>query len=93
MVESCLKENIQDNIISQEEHLDPEPSYKIKPRALIFKANQKDLDKIKGLIEKQFPEVKILYITTGPATSILHITKSMPSETQNYPTPTFYTIE
>jgi hypothetical protein len=33
---------------------------KIKPRALIFEAQDKDLDKIKELIETQFPEVEII---------------------------------
>ena len=56
-------------------------SRKIKPRALIFKATEKDLDKIKELIETQFTEVEIIYVTTGPATSILRVTKSMPFET------------
>ena len=93
MVESTIKKDIQNDIISQEVHLDKGASSKIKPRALIFKANQKDLDKIKELIEIQFPEVKILYITTGPATSILHVTKSMPFETQNCPDQSLYTIE
>jgi hypothetical protein len=93
MVESTLKENTQDSVISQVVHLDSETSYKIKPRALIFKANEKDLDKIKELIETQFPKVEIVYITTGPATSILRVTKSMHSETQNYLTQPLYTIE
>jgi hypothetical protein len=93
MIESTLKEDTQDGIISQEVLLDMAPSYKIKPRALIFKANEKDLDKIKELITTQFPKVEIVYITTGPATSILRVTKSMPFETQNYPTQPLYTIE
>jgi hypothetical protein len=38
-------------------------SKKIKPRALIFKAQDKDLDKIRELIETQFPEVELIYIT------------------------------
>ena len=92
MVESTLKEDTQNNIISQEVHLDIGASSKIKPRNLNFKANQKDLDKIMELIETQFPKVKILYITTGPA-SILHVTKSMPIETPNYPDQPLYTIE
>jgi hypothetical protein len=58
-------------------------SKKIKPRALVFKATEKDLDKIKELIETQFTEVEIIYVTTGPATSILRVTKSMPFEAQN----------
>ena len=66
---------------------------KIKPRALIFKANAKDLDKIKELIETQFPKVEIVYITSGPATSILRVTKSMPFETQNSSALPLYTIK
>jgi len=93
MVESTIKKDNKTNIISQEVHLDIGALNKIKPRALIFKSNQKDLDKLKELIETQFPEVKILYITTGPVTSILHVTKSMPIETPNYPDQPLYTIE
>jgi hypothetical protein len=93
MVESTLKENTQDSVISQVVHLESDTSHKIKPRALIFKANEKDLDKIKELIETHFPKVEIVYITTGPATSILRVTKSIPSETQNYLAQPLYTIE
>jgi hypothetical protein len=93
MVETTLKEDNRENAISQVVHLDSETSYKIKPRALIFKANEKDLDKIKELIETQFPKVKILYITTGPSACVLRVTKSMPSETRNYLTQPLYTIE
>ena len=35
-------------------------------------------------METKFPAVEIIYITTGPAASILHVTKSMPSETQKF---------
>jgi hypothetical protein len=66
---------------------------KIKPRAIIFKADDKDLDKIKELIENQFPEVEIIYLTTGPATSILRVTKSMPFEKQDVSTQPLYTVE
>ncbi len=93
MIASPLKEDNQDSVISQDVHLDSESSYKIKPRALIFKANEKDLEKIKELIEMQFPKVEIVYITSGPATSILRVTKSMPFETQKYPVQSLYTIE
>ena len=58
-------------------------SKKILPRALVFKAHDKDLDKIKRIIKTQFPEVEIIYVTTGPAGSILRVTKSIPFETQN----------
>jgi hypothetical protein len=68
-------------------------SLKIKPRAIIFKAGDKDLDKIKEIIENQFPEVEIIYLTTGPATSILRVTKSMPFEKQDVSTQPLYTVE
>jgi hypothetical protein len=68
-------------------------SVKIKPRAIIFKADDKDLDKIKEIIENQFPEVEIIYLTTGPATSILRVTKSIPFEKQDVSTQPLYTVE
>lgn len=68
-------------------------SKRIKPRALVFKANDKDLHKIKELIETQFPDVEILYVTTGPAKSFLHVTKSIPFEMQGSSEHPFYTIE
>jgi hypothetical protein len=58
-----------------------------------FKANDKDLEKIKELIETQFPEVEIVYVTTGPVASILHVTKSMPIESQSSFSQSFYNIE
>jgi hypothetical protein len=67
-------------------------SKKIKPRALILKSNNKDFDKITKLIETQFPEVEIIYVTTGPAASILRVTKSIPFETQD-PSAQPYTVE
>jgi len=92
MIESNLKESTQNSDVPQVVSLGL-ASYKIKPRALILKANEKDLNKLKELIETQFPKVEIVYITTGPATSILRVTKSMPSETQNSSAQSFYTIE
>ena len=68
-------------------------SKKIKPRAIIFKANQKDFRKLKDLIETEFPEVEIIYVTTGPAKSILRVTKSIPFEMQNSSAQPYYTIE
>ena len=68
-------------------------SKKIKPRALVFKANNKDFDKIEELIKTQFPEVDIIYVTTGPAASILRVTKSIPFETQDSSTQPLFTIE
>ncbi len=67
-------------------------SKKIKPRAIIFKSNNKDFDKIEDLIKTQFPEVEIVYATTGPAASFLRVTKSIPFEKQD-PSAQPYTIE
>ncbi len=64
----------------------------IKPRAIIFKSNNKDFDKIEDLIKTQFPEVEIVYATTGPASSFLRVTKSIPFERQD-PSAQPYTIE
>jgi hypothetical protein len=80
-------QDIQESIVSEID------CPKIKPRALIFKATDKDLNKIKKLIETQFAEVEIIYVTTGSAASILRVTKSMPFETQNSSAQPFYTIE
>ena len=68
-------------------------SKKILPRALVFKAHDKDLNKIKKIIKTQFPEVEIIYVTTGPAASILHVTKSIPFKTQNSSEQPLYSIE
>jgi hypothetical protein len=94
-IESSLEQTTTVEAITQEVSPSTETpcAKKDKPRALIFKANDKDLDKIKELIETQFPEVKIIYVTTGPATSILHVTKSMPFETQYSSAQPFYTVE
>ena len=66
---------------------------RIKPRAIIFKANDKDFRKLKDLIETEFPEVEIIYITTGPVASILRVTKSIPFEMQISSAQPYYTIE
>jgi hypothetical protein len=66
---------------------------RMKPRALIFKANYKDFDKIIELIKTQFPEVEIIYATTGPTASILRVIKSVPFETQDSSTQPLYTVE
>ena len=65
----------------------------IKPRALILKATNKDFDRITELIKSEFPEVEILYITTGTVGSILRVTKSLPFEMQNSSEQSLYTIE
>ena len=66
---------------------------KIKPRAIIFKVNNKDFYKINDLIKAQFPEIEIVYVTTGPAASILRVIKSIPFESQNSSMQPYYTIE
>jgi hypothetical protein len=49
---------------------------KIRPRAIILKANHKDFDRIRELIKTQLPDVEIVYVTTGPAACILRVTKT-----------------
>jgi hypothetical protein len=66
---------------------------KIKPRAIIFKANDNDFCKLIDSIESQFPNVEIVYVTTGPVASILRVTKSIPFEMQNSSEQPNYTIE
>jgi len=66
---------------------------KIKPRAIIFKANDKEFYKINDLIKTQFPEVEVVYVTTGPVASFLRVTKSIPFEMQNSSEQPNYTIE
>jgi hypothetical protein len=66
---------------------------KIKPRAIIFKANDNDFCKLTDSIKSQFPDVEIVYVTTGPVASILRVTKTIPFEMQNSSEQTNYTIE
>jgi hypothetical protein len=65
-----------------EECIECRPNNRIKPRAIVFKANDNDFNEIMRLVETNFSNVKIVYITTGSTTSILHVTKSTPSETE-----------
>ena len=82
-------------IESSEVHLTSEAAClrKIKPRAIIFKANDKDFYKINDLIKTQFPEVEVVYVTTGPVASFLRVTKSIPFEMQYSSEQPYYTIE
>jgi hypothetical protein len=66
---------------------------KIKPRAIIFKANDKDFCKLNDFIKTQFPEVEIVYVTTGPVSSFLRVIKSIPFELQESSEQPNYTIE
>ena len=47
---------------------------KMKNRAIILKANQNDLEKIKDFIEG-LSEVKLVYMTTAPSTVCLRVVK------------------
>jgi hypothetical protein len=66
---------------------------KIKPRAIVFKAADKDFCKHNDLIKSQFPDIEVVYVTTGPVSSFLRVTKSIPFEIQNSSEQTNYTIE
>jgi hypothetical protein len=66
---------------------------KMKPRAIIFKAYNDDFCNIIDLIKAQFPEVKVVYATTGPVASILRVTKSIRFEMQETSEQPNYTIE
>ena len=94
-IDLSSKGDTQVEAIAQETPSASETAYstKTKPRALIFKANNKDFKKIEELIKEQFPEVEILYLTTGPVASILRVTKSIPFEKQDSPEQPLYTIE
>jgi hypothetical protein len=90
--ESPLKKSNQDGIITQDVPLDLVTSNGIRPRAIIFKSSDVDLRKIKEIIKAQFPKVKILYITTGPAATVLRVVKSTPFENQNLSVQPLYSI-
>jgi hypothetical protein len=52
-----------------------EPTVKrLKPRALVLLADQKDFDKIKDFIET-LVEVKLVYLTTAPSNTSLRVIK------------------
>jgi hypothetical protein len=92
MVESTVHEDMH-SIVSPEAKLDLVGSHKIKPRALVFKANEQDLNNIKEIIETHFPGVEIIYITTGPANCLLRVTKSVPTGPKDNQDEPFYSIE
>ena len=55
---------------------------KMKNRAIILKANQKDLEKIKDFIEG-LSEVKLVYVTTAPSSTSLRVVKE-PNDKQPF---------
>jgi hypothetical protein len=97
-IEPSLKKTIKAEVMkieSSEVHLTSEAIClkKIKPRAIIFKACDKDFCRVNDLIKTQFPEVEIVYVTTGPVESFLRVSKSIPFEMQNSSEQPNYTIE
>jgi hypothetical protein len=93
LAESSINESSENGVLMQDVPLESGSNNKIRPRALIFKARDKEVSKIKKIIETDFPEVKILYITTGSPSSILRVIKSTPFEKQNSSAQPLYTIE
>jgi hypothetical protein len=55
---------------------------KLKNRAIVFKANQKDLDKIKDFISG-LSDVKLVYLTTAPSSTALKVLKE-PNDKQPF---------
>jgi len=90
-----FKQDSQAEVLAQKvpSALDVSCSRRIKPRAIVFKAHDKDLAKIKDLINSQFPDVEILYVTSGLAECFLHVTKSMPFEMQDSSAQPLFTVE
>jgi hypothetical protein len=64
-----------------------------KPRAIIIKATNKDFQEINSFIKSNFPDVQVLYVTTGPAASILRVTKRAPFEVTNSSEGLLYSVE
>ena len=97
-VDPSLKKTVKADVMkieSSEVHLTSEATCfkKIKPRAIIFRACDKDFCKLNDLIKLQFPEVEVVYVTTGPVDSFLRVSKSIPFEMQNSSEQPNYTIE
>jgi hypothetical protein len=55
---------------------------KLKPRAIILLANEKDLEKVKDFI-KTLSEVKLVYLTTAPSSTALRVIKE-PNDRQPF---------
>ena len=64
---------------------------RLKPRALVFMADQKDLEKIKDFIET-LVEVKLVYVTSAPSYTALRVVKEPRDKGQPFEQ-TFFTIE
>jgi hypothetical protein len=92
-IQFSLKKETNDDTPNPEVSLKQKTSIKVKPRALILKAHDKDLENLKKTIKNQFPDIEIVYVTTGTPSSILRVVKSTPLETQNAAEQALYTIE
>ena len=57
-------------------------SKRLKPRAIILLANDKDLEKVKDYI-KTLSEVKLVYLTTAPCSTALRVIKE-PNDRQPF---------
>ena len=57
-----------------EQQVTEPPIKKLKPRALVLMADQKDLEKIKDFI-KTLVEVKLVYVTSAPSHTALKVVK------------------
>jgi hypothetical protein len=93
MVESSFNTVDENPQLTQEVPVESVPDSRIKPRALILKAKDKELSKLKKVIEEQFPEVKIVYITTGSASCVLKVVKLAALENQSLCAQPLYAIE
>ncbi len=93
MADPSINKSNEMPMLTKEAPFTVETESKIKPRALILKANDKALSKIKKVIEEQFPEVKIVYITTGSSSCILKVVKLSSLENQNLCAHPLYAIE
>jgi hypothetical protein len=69
-----------------------EPAIKrLKPRALVLMADQKDLEKIKDFIET-LVEVKLVYVTSAPSHTALRVVKEPRDKRQPFEQ-TLFTLE
>ncbi|MCW4029255.1 MAG: hypothetical protein NWE92_06380 [Candidatus Bathyarchaeota archaeon] len=64
-IQLTLKKEINPDMQNQEDYLKQKTSNKVKPRALILKAYDKDLENLKKTIKTQFPDIEIVYVNNG----------------------------
>jgi hypothetical protein len=86
-------ENTSPEVEIQAPRSDAMISHTRKPRALIIKATNQDFAELKELVKSKFPDVQILYMTTGPAASILRVTRVAPVDLEKSSEQSVYSIE